>query len=232
VATALLGTVDVVAEPEGLRPDFTRMMQDALGRPVAEVALRVWTPQGGEVVVLKQMEPPLDLTASRVDVDQLTGVYGTGSWGDEARDFLVSVRVPPGEVDQRRLCARVSLLVGGEPAGEALIPATWTDDDAKSTHINKRVAAARGETEIADAIQEGVDALNEGDEETATDRLGKAVAKAYEQGNQEVVDRIGRVVEIEDPITGRVRPKRYEEIDRHILEARSTRTSKKRSAEQ
>jgi hypothetical protein len=231
VATALLGTVDVVAEPEGLRADFTNLMQEALGKHVAEVALRVWTPLGGEVVTLKQMEPPLDLTVTRAEVDPLTGVYGTGSWGNEARDFLVSVRVPPGEVGQKRLCARLSLLVGGEPSGEVLVPATWTDDETKSTHINKRVAAARGETEIADAIQEGVDALKEGDVERGTDRLGKAAAQAHAQGNEEALERIGAVVDIEDPVTGRVRAKRYEEIDLQILETRSTRTSKKRSGE-
>jgi hypothetical protein len=202
-------------------------MQEALGKQVAEVALRVWTPQGGEVLVIRQMEPPLDLTANRTDLDPLTGVYGTGSWGEEARDFLVSVRVPAGEVGQKRLCARVSLLVGGEQAGEVLVPATWTDDEVKSARINPDVAAAKGETEIADAIDEGVHALDEGDEETATDRFGKAVAKAYAQGNKEVLERIAKVVEIEDPVTGRVRPKRYDEIDKQILEARSTRTTKK-----
>jgi hypothetical protein len=194
---------------------------------VAEVALRIWTPQGGEVLVLRQMEPPLELTANRNDLDVLTGDYGTGSWGDEARDFLVTVRVPPGDVGQKRLCARVSLLVSGEQVGEVLVPATWTDDETMSARIDQHVATARGETEIADAIDEGVQALDQGDEETATDRFGKAVAKAYEQGNQEVLERIGKVVEIEDPVTGRVKPKRYDEIDKQILEARSTRTTKK-----
>ena len=33
------------------------MMRQSLRKQVAEVALRVWTPQGAEVVALKQMEP-------------------------------------------------------------------------------------------------------------------------------------------------------------------------------
>ena len=112
------------------------------------------------------------------------------------------------------------------------MPGTWTDDDRKSTNINKRVAAAKGETELADAIQAGVDALDEGDEERATHCFGKAAAQAYQLGNQEALERIGAVVEVEDPLTGRVRPKRYDEIDKQILEARSTRTTKKRSGAQ
>jgi len=226
VATALVGTVDVIATPEELESDFTGMMRDALQKQVADVSLRVWTPQGAELVALKQIEPPLELTSSRVDAGPLAGDYATGSWGDEARDFYLSVRVPAGEVDEEMLAARVTLLVAGEPSGQALVRAVWTDDDVKSARMNKQVADAMGVTEMADAVQEGVDALRAGDDSTATDRLGKAFRMARAAGNEDVIERLERVVE-EDPVTGRIRPKKHrEEIDMMILEARSTRTSK------
>jgi len=124
------------------------------------------------------------------------------------------------------LAARVTLLVGGEPSGQALVRAVWTDDDAKSTRINKQVAAAMGVTEMADAMQEGVDALRVGDDDRASERFGKALGMARAEGNEEVVERIRRVVD-EDEVTGRVRPKKHvEEIDMMFIEARSTRTSK------
>ena len=58
VATALLGDLDIVAQPSGLAEDFTNMMRQSLGRQVAEVALRVWTPQGAEVVALETSRSP------------------------------------------------------------------------------------------------------------------------------------------------------------------------------
>ena len=110
----------------------------SLGRQVAELTLRVWTPQGAEIVALKQMEPPLDLVGSRAAEGPLVGDYTTGAWGDECRDFYLSVRVPGGAVDDKMLVARVTLLVGDEPVGQSLVTAVWTDDVAKSTRMNKR----------------------------------------------------------------------------------------------
>ena len=128
VATALRGSYDIVAEPEELERDFSELMQASLLRQVAEITLRVWTPQGAEVAALKQMEPPLDLTGSRAVIGPLVGDYTTGSWGDECRDYYLSVRVPAGEVDDKMLAARVTLVVGDEPAGQGLVTAEWTDD--------------------------------------------------------------------------------------------------------
>lgn len=44
ISTALLGTVDIVPDPAGLAADFTAMMENAMGKQVADVVLRVWTP--------------------------------------------------------------------------------------------------------------------------------------------------------------------------------------------
>ena len=227
ISTMLLGDLDIVARPEGLTEDFTTLMRQSLGRQVAEVALRVWTPQAAEVVALKQMDPPLDLSAGRVDAGPLTGDYATGSWGDEERDFYLSVGLPAGEVDDEMLAARVTLVVGGEPAGQSLVPVVWTDDVAKSTQMNKRVADAMGERDLANVIQEAVDAHRAGDVSTATDRFGKAVRIANETGNDAVIERISKLVDIDDPVTGRVRPKaKVEDVDVLTFETRSTRTSR------
>ena len=112
VATTLLGDLDIVAQPSGLAEDFTNMMRQSLRKQVAEVALRVWTPQGAEVVALKQMEPPLDLSGGRVDAGPLAGDYATGSWGDEERDFYLSVATP-GRRGRRRDAGRQSDPHGG-----------------------------------------------------------------------------------------------------------------------
>ncbi|MGH3251737.1 MAG: VWA domain-containing protein, partial [Trebonia sp.] len=46
VSTALLGTVDIVADPTGLAEDFRKMTDAAMSKAVADVVLRLWTPQG------------------------------------------------------------------------------------------------------------------------------------------------------------------------------------------
>jgi len=230
IATALLGTYDIVADPSELSADFSAMMHQALSRQIPEVRLRVWTPEGAEVTLLKQLEPVmLDLTGSRVVAGPQAGDYLTGSWGSESRDYHLSVRVSPGAVGDEMLAARVTLLVGEEVAGQGLVRAVWTDDVARSTRINGRVAQAMGESELADAIQEGIDAYRSGDVDEATSRFSVAVRLASEHGNADALERLSTVVEIDDPATGLVRPKsKVDETDVMIVETRSTRTVRTR----
>ncbi len=57
VATALLGTVDLVAAPAQLASSFEEIMRNAMGRGVAEASLRVWAPQGAQVLFVRQVAP-------------------------------------------------------------------------------------------------------------------------------------------------------------------------------
>lgn len=226
VADALLGSVDIVADPGGLAADFTSMMQTAMGKQVGEVALRVWSPQGAEVAFVKQVAPEVaDLTSLRQPVGPLAGDYPTGAWGDESRDYHLSVRVPAGGVGDEMLAARVTLVVGGEPAGQALVRAVWTDDTALSTRINRQVAHYTGQAELAEAIQAGLEARRSGDIDTATARLGRAVQLAEASGNQDTARLLSKVVEVDDAATGRVRLKaRVDDADEMTLDSRSTKT--------
>ncbi len=229
VATSLLGTYDIVPHANELSSFFASMVQTALDRQVDDVRLRVWVPKGAELTVLKQLDPITDLVGSGTPSGALSVDFATGAWGDESRDFHLGVRLPVGEVGDEGLAARVSLVVGEEVVALALVRAIWTDDVAQSTVIHRRVAAALGEDEMAEAIQEGVDALRSGDVEQATGRLGDAVRIAAEQDNPEVIERVSALVDIEDPATGRVRPKRsVDRTDMMIAETRSTRTVRTR----
>jgi hypothetical protein len=169
----------------------------------------------------------LDLSGARTASVLLSSDYATGSWGDESRDYHLSVRLPMGSVNDEMLAARVTVLVGDEPRGQALVRAVWTDDAAMSTRINKRVAEVKGEGQLADAIQAGIDALRSGDVAASTDQFGAAVQLATEQENDEALDRLSGLVDIEDGPTGRVRPKaKVADVDMMILETRSTRTTR------
>jgi von Willebrand factor type A domain len=58
IASALLGTVDIVPNPAGLAADFEAMMQASMAKEVADVALRVWTPQHATVGSSSRSRPP------------------------------------------------------------------------------------------------------------------------------------------------------------------------------
>jgi hypothetical protein len=230
IAGTLLGTVDIIADPAGLEADFRAMATAAMGKSVAEVALRLWTPQGATVKFVKQVEPTLaDLTARRVESGPRSGDYPTGSWGSESRDYHVCVEVTPAGVGEKMLAGRVSMVVPGsdQVLGKGQILAVWTDDTVLSTKISPEVAHYTGQAELAAAIQEGLEARKSGDVGTATAKLGRAVALATQSGHEDTAKLLARVVDIEDPVAGTVRLKRkVDTVDEMTLDTRSTVTKR------
>ncbi|ADI10183.1 hypothetical protein SBI_07063 [Streptomyces bingchenggensis BCW-1] len=235
IASALLGTADIVADPSNLAADFTRMMDAAMGKEIADVALRVWTPVGAEVAFVKQVAPAVeDLTDRRTEAGARAGDYPTGSWGDESRDYHLCVRVPAADVGQEMLAARVSLVLpqhdpqhAGLPAtlAQGLVRAVWTEDMVASTAINPQVAHYTGQAELAQAIQQGLDARKAGDTDGATAKLGRAVQLANASGNEDTAKLLAKVVDVVDVATGTVRLKaKVAEADEMTLETRSTKT--------
>jgi hypothetical protein len=231
ISTALLGTVDIVPDPAGLAADFEEMMRGAMSKQLPDVLLRVWTPQQAVPMFVKQVAPAIDdLTGRRVQSGPQAGDYPTGAWAPgESRDYHVGVHVTAAGVGQERLAARVSLVAsspaGQQVLGQGLIRATWTEDEALSTRINPRVAHYTGQAELAEAIQEGLEASKQGDEETATARLGRAVALAHQAGNEDTARLLSKVVDVVDEATGTVRlKKKVEAADEMALDTRSTKT--------
>jgi hypothetical protein len=238
VSSALLGSVDIVAQPQDLEADFRAMIQSAMGKAIADVALRVWTPQNATLLLVKQVLPSLaDLTAKRTEAGPQTGDYPTGAWGEESRDYHICVEVPVGEMGREMRAGWVKLVVTGTTrdqdrvlaAGNIL--AEWTDDETLSTRINPRVAHYTGQAELADAIQQGLQARKDGDLDTATARLGRAVVLAGESGNEAIASLLGKVVDVIDPATGTVRlKKQVDKADEMSLDTRSSKTVRTRVA--
>ena len=231
ISSALLGTVDIVPDPAGLAADFAAMMETAMGKQVADVSLRVWTPQHATVRFVKQVAPTVeDLTGRRTQSGPQAGDYPTGAWGvGDSRDYHLCVRVVPAAVGQEMLAARVSLVTatpsGPDVLGQVMVRAVWTDDEALSTRINANVAHYTGQAELAQVIQEGLEARKQGDEETATAKLGRAVALAEQSQNEDTARLLARVVDVVDAATGTVRlKKKVDDADEMALDTRSTRT--------
>ncbi|WP_019065205.1 vWA domain-containing protein [Streptomyces prunicolor] len=232
IASALLGTADIVADPAALSADFTKMMETAMGKGVADVALRLWTPVGTAIKFVKQVAPRVEeLTDRRTEAGPRAGDYPTGSWGDESRDYHVCVEVPEAGIGQEMLAARVSLVVP-QPDGstqnlgaQGLVKALWTDDMVASTSINPQVAHYTGQAELAQVIQQGLDLRKSGDVDGATAKLGRAVQLASVSGNADTAKLLAKVVDVVDAAAGTVRLKaKVAEADEMTLETRSTKT--------
>jgi hypothetical protein len=226
IATAMLGTVDIVARPADLAASFAQMMTAAMGKTSADVQLKVWTPINSTVRFVKQVEPEVvDLTGKRTQDGPRAGRYPLGSWGAESRDYHVCVDVTAGGPGDEMLAARVSVVEGDDVLAHCLVRAVWTEDTALSTRINRQVAHYTGQAELADAIQAGIEARKAGDDRTATLKFGRAAQLAHESGNQATSELLATVVDIEDAATGTVRLRRkVEAADEMALDTRSTKT--------
>ncbi|MEV6522121.1 VWA domain-containing protein [Longispora sp. NPDC051575] len=231
ITTALLGSFDIVADPAHLKDDFRALMTHAMGKAHGDIRLRLWTPRGATVKFVKLVAPEVrDLTGGRIDVSAQIGDYPTGSWGSERRDYHVCVEIAPGAVGEEILAGRIRLVEvaadGTEQIlGQGLVRAVWTDDLVLSTRLHPSVAHYTGQAELADAIQEGLEARRAGDTDTATSKLGKAVKLAAETGNEATSKLLKKVVDVLDADTGTVKLKpKVSAEDEMTLDVGSTRT--------
>jgi uncharacterized protein YegL len=233
ISSQLLGTTDIIPNASMIEADFRAILEKAMTKTVSDVVMRLWTPQGANILFCKQVSPEIvDLTHRAKPVKPQVVDYPTGAWAkNESRDFHFCIEVKPGNVGDEMLAGRASLIytVDGveTKVAESRILATWTDDDAKSTKIDRRVAHYTGQAELAQTIQEGLEARAKGDVEVATAKLGRAVKIAHDSGNEATAKLLRTVVEIEDAPTGTVRLKKgVAKEDEMALETRSTKTTR------
>ncbi|MDL5158918.1 vWA domain-containing protein [Actinomycetospora termitidis] len=241
VSSAMHGTTRRVADASGLAEDFREMMAASMAKEVPEVALRLWTPVGARVRLVSQSAPEaVDLTARRTDVDEQVGLYPTGAWGGEQRDFHLAIDVPSGHPGQTRHAARVDFVriwpddstttldqqflrrlpTGGEDGkDQAWITATWTDDPDIDTGRAEQVQRAETENRIAEKIRAAMSAVGRGPaaEAEAEDLLRVAREWAVGIGQDELVRQID---ELFDPETDTYRPggpSRAQALDLEII---------------
>jgi hypothetical protein len=233
IAGKLLGTTDIIPSPAQIEADFRAILEGAMTKRVSDVAIRLWTPQGATIKFCKQVSPEIvELTARAKQVNAQVRDYPTGAWGkSEVRDFHFCLQVKPGNIGDEVLAGRASLVYssGGveTKVAEARILAIWTDDDARSTKIDRTVAHYTGQAELAQSIQDGLEAHARGDTEKATALLGRAVKIAHQSGNESTAKLLRNVVDVQDAEKGTVRLKgRIAKEDEMALETRSTKTAR------
>ena len=233
IAGKLLGTTDIIASPTQIAADFEAILTKAMGKTVSDVSLRLWTPQGAKVLFCKQVSPEIvDVTDRARMVNDRMVDYPTGAWGsNESRDYHFCIQVTAGNIGDEMLAGRASLITqtNGQETKitEAKILATWTEDEAKTAKIDRHVAHYTGQAELAQSIQEGLEARAQGNIEVATVKLGKAVKLAHDSGNEATAKLLRSVVDVEDAAAGTVRIKRtVAKEDEMMLDTRSTKTAR------
>lgn len=207
IADALHGSAVGLPDARALSAQFRAMTEAFMSTSVANVALRVWHPRGARIRYLKEVYPhAVDLTDRRVEVTEKTADYPIGSWGNETKDYLLSIELPPGnKLFEEVLCAHVSVMAAERRHAEGLVLAIWTDDVALSTKANAGVAHYTGQIELDHTIQHGLDALHAGRVEEATARLGRAAQLAAESQRHDTLKLLDKVVDVVDPSTAKVR---------------------------
>lgn len=247
ISDALLGTTDIIPHPSEMGAEFEAIVERRMSKQVRSVLLQILTPVGGRIKFVKQVAPEVtDLTGmaswmqpAASDGEWRTVVrpdpmrplvthYPTGAWSyGEQRDYHVCLEVVPqdvGEANEVR-AARVSLVGEGAAPTQAPVRAIWTDDAERATQINRDVAHYSGQIELAGAIEEGLRARRDGDLETATQRLGRAVQLAAVSGNEGTRRLLEAVVEVENAERGTVRLRtKVTKEDEMTLDTRSRRT--------
>ncbi|GLZ79040.1 VWA domain-containing protein [Actinorhabdospora filicis] len=228
ISSAMLGTVGGLEDPSHLAGDFRAMTENAMGKTLGNATLRVWSPAGARIRLVKQVTPTIEDLTDRVDqVNPRTGDYPIGAWGPgETRDFHVCLEIPVGEVGEApRLATRLKITAGETTLAEHTVTVEWTDETTLFTEINPRVAHYTGQEELATAILQGVAAFKNDERELATEKLGRAVALATESDHTQALAALGKLVEIEDAPTGTVRLRSdAKSIDVEMAGVRSTTT--------
>jgi Ca-activated chloride channel family protein len=218
IATALHGDADAVPDLAALAADFRSLTERAALLRVPDAALRVRCAPGVVVSSIAQYLPVhADLAGHAAPVPGSTAVdFRTGPWpAGESRRYHVTLGVrrdagPDGAPDR---LAAIELVTGaiGSPAATSRSPAgsvrvRWANLPEQPTEVEDLQAHYRRDVELRDLRVRGGRLLLTGERDAALALLGRAVALATALDHRDALDRLARVVRIEDAERGVVRP--------------------------
>ena len=210
IAGVLRGTADAVLEDTDLPEEFRRLIRSATDKAVPDVRLRLVTPAFSRIEFVRQVAPTeIDLTDRVVAVKPGTVEVSTGSWGEESREFYLCLAVDmhgrPHFEDLQ--LGRVELVPPDDSVKVPALPASIlghvTEDARLSTRIDENVQRYTVQADLGRHLRAGWIRFGEDDRDGATAEWGEAVRLATRLGNEEILHRLGRLVDI-DPDTGEV----------------------------
>jgi von Willebrand factor type A domain len=202
----MVGNVEDPAGQEGLVAMFREIVRSSQARAVPDLWLRVETREMADLGAVRQVHPKIvDLAGQAVEQEPPTRATEVpiGAWAPgEVRDYFVALTVRPGWVgqpgDRRRIAVVQVLRADRTVVASQSVEGVWTDDARRSTQVTAGVARHLAENELAGHIQTGVAALEAGDRATAGLHLGRAHRLAAELGDQDQLQRLDRLVHLDD----------------------------------
>ena len=107
-----------------------RVRASGVGEGGVDVALRLWTPVGVHVGVLRELSPASEeLLGRALALDERTLQCPAGHWTNGAHEYELALALPPRENGDEMLAARIGVIVAGRVEGQAPIAVTWTRDE-------------------------------------------------------------------------------------------------------
>ncbi|HTI21742.1 MAG TPA: VWA domain-containing protein [Kutzneria sp.] len=203
IAGVLRGTADAVLEDHDLPEEFRRLIRRATDKAIPDVRLRIVLPAFTRVAVIRQVVPSeIDLTDRVVAVQRGMVEVSTGAWGEETREYHLSLAVDlAGRPHYQDLqLGRVELVPPDDSVtvpGPIPVLGHVTEDDRLSTRIDENVLRHTVQADLGRHIKAGWIRFGEDDRAGAEAEWREAVRLATRLGNEEILRRLGRLVDID-----------------------------------
>src|SRR6478736_909454 len=189
IASALLGTVDLIPAPEEMAAEFEAMMRASMSRGVANPALRVWVPQGAELLFVKHC-------ARTLGQEQLAARVQFSLGGDPVAQALVKAKWSNDDSLTTRIDPAVAAYTGQAELAtviqEGLAAKAAGQDDVATAKLGRAVqlADATGNDEMTTRLKKVVEI---DDADTGTVRLKKGASKIDEMSLDTASTKTSRV---------------------------------------
>lgn len=232
IAEALRGTASAVRAEHELAGDFREIVERLMGKSVADLRIRITLSPFAEVRWIHQTFPTkLDLTDHMIRRDARTLEVPTGAWGDENREYELSLDVGVhGMLDVPMKAGRVELLTDSPapPAAPLLLRRTA---DRESVPLEPSLMNTQMQQDLSIAVWDGCEAWHGNDHERAVREWAGAVRLARAVGDTKKLLALSEVVTFDmaadGPVTLRPGVTRG---DVKRLELRSTESVRSRRA--
>lgn len=111
---------------------IVRITASGIGAPGIVVSLRLWTPLGATVAILRERSPATADLHGATRLDDRTVEYPAGRWTEGRREYGLAVALPARGAGDEMLAARLYVVVDGTVVARAPIAVTWIDDELRT----------------------------------------------------------------------------------------------------
>lgn len=227
------GSADIIPTPDKLEAAFLHAFQRIRRTALTDVRLLLWTPAEVVIQKIQRVFPTIVALNHQTDTtNQRQQVIALGSFAaNDKHDYLIELFLPPHDPGQRFMMLRPSLRynsAGGEQEEraprESWVAVEWTQDITLATRIDSHIAHYTNEQELAEYIQQGNEALQQGNKERAATLLMQALEVSRRTGNEQIAELLSTMVT--RGTDGRPQIKTVDAIIRKTLEIKQGSTSR------